>query len=125
MSLFGDGLELLKLVDKGRNASLYKELGEWIDKVADLQKERDDLKAEVTGLREQVRFKASVERVDGHTFVKGDDEEICPSCVAVSGRAVHLEPMRSELPPYVKATCPACKTAYRHNMPVKRSTESS
>jgi hypothetical protein len=51
MSLFGDGLELLKLVDKGHNASLYSELGRWIDKVADLQRKNDELEGQLAGLR--------------------------------------------------------------------------
>ena len=78
MSLFGDGLELLKLVDKGHNAPLYLQLGEWIDKVATLQQKNDELVIENTTLRDQLRIKGAIERIGGHTFLQGDDEEICP-----------------------------------------------
>ena len=120
MSLIGDGLELLGLLDKARNADLYKQLGDWIDKVRVLQIENDRLITEQKELKEQLRFKAKLERIDGHTFIQGDDEEICPSCAAVNHRAVHLEPMHVQRPPYQRAICPACKTEYLHVQPVKR-----
>jgi hypothetical protein len=124
MGLISEGVDLLKLANKVQNADLYKQLGEWIDKVTELQKQNDELKTECNQLREQIRFKSILERNDGHTFIQGDDEEICPSCAAVSMRAVHLEPMHNPKPPYQKATCPACKTAYLHSVPVKRANSS-
>jgi hypothetical protein len=114
-------LELLGLLDKARNADLYKQLGDWIDKVRILQVENDRLLTEQKELKEQLRFKGALERIDGHTFLQGDDEEICPSCAAVSNRPVHLEPMRTPSAPFQRATCPACKTEYMHVKPVKRS----
>jgi hypothetical protein len=121
MSLIGEGMELLGLFDKAKNADLYKQLGDWIDKVRVLQIENEHLLTERKELKEQLRFKGVLERINGHTFVQGDDEEICPSCAAVTMRAVHLEPMHSPKPPYHKATCPVCKTVYLHNVPVKRA----
>jgi hypothetical protein len=120
MSLIGDGLAILNLVDKGRNAPLYMQLGEWIDKVAELQGERDELIEEIRSLRERARLQGAVQRLQGHTYVQGSDDEICPACMALHSRLVFLEAMRSERPPYVKATCPACKTEYLHNRPVRR-----
>jgi hypothetical protein len=58
VSLFGDGSELLKLADKGHNASLYSELGKWIDKVGDLQRRNDELSIEAATLREHSVSKA-------------------------------------------------------------------
>ena len=124
MGLISEGVDLLKLANKAQNADLYKQLGEWIDKVNELQKQNEELTAERNQLRDQLRFKGDLERIDGHTFLKGDEEEICPSCAAVSMRAVHLEPMHNTKPPYQKATCPACKTPYLHNVPVKRAKNS-
>jgi hypothetical protein len=121
MSIIGEGLEILGLIDKAKNADVYRQLGDYIDKVREQQVENDKLHTEIRQLKEELRFKASIERIDGHTFVQGDDEEICPSCAAVNNRPVHLEPMRSDRPPYQKATCPACKTPYLHNVPVKRA----
>jgi hypothetical protein len=120
MSLIGDGLELMGLIDKARNAELYKQLGDWIDKVRVLQLENDRLLTEQRDLREQLRFKGILERVKGHTFVRGDNEEICPRCAEVNYRPVHLVPMRSKHPPYQRAFCLECKTEFLHNMPYTR-----
>jgi hypothetical protein len=109
MSLIGDGIDLLKLVDKGRNADLYKQLGEWIDKVGQLQKTNEELGRKVADLEEQLRFKGKVYRFAGHTFVEGDDDEICPRCTEVDCRAVHLLDMN--LGRGKQAACPECKTA--------------
>ena len=94
MSLVGDGVELLKLIDKGHNASLYKQLGEWIDKVLTLQKTVDDQATEIRLLKEQVRFKASLQRLEGHTFVDDDLHEICPRCAEVDLRASSVALLR-------------------------------
>jgi phage FluMu protein Com len=120
MSLFGDGLELLKLVDKGHNAPLYSQLGEWIDKVAALQQEIEALTAENAALREEIRFKGTLVRVDGHTFINGDDEEICPRCAEANSKAIHLISQHSQRPPYQKAACPECKVEFLHNRPARR-----
>jgi len=120
MSLFGDGLELLKLVDKGRNAPLYGELGKWIEKVEDLQTENSELSAENAALREQLRLKQNLERIDGHLFMAGDDEEICPRCAEVDSRAVHLMMMDHKLLPGFRATCPSCKTTTQYPRPATR-----
>lgn len=120
MSLIGDGLELLGLIDKARNAELYKQIGEWIDKVVALQKANDELTSEVKQLREQIRFKGVLERIAGHTFAKDDDEEICPRCAEVKFVPVHLIGHHSQRPPYQKAFCPECKTEFQHNIPYTR-----
>jgi hypothetical protein len=120
MSLFGDGLELLKLVDKGHNAPLYSQLGEWIDKVAALQQRIETLEAENAAIREQIQFKGILLRISGHTFVEGDNEEVCPRCAEADSKAIHLIPQHSKIPPYQKASCPECKIEFFHNQPVNR-----
>jgi hypothetical protein len=80
MNVFTDGLELLKLVDKGLNAPLYKQLADWIDHVQNQQKTIDAQAHQIADLKEQLRFKGVVERIAGHSFEKGKDEEICPLC---------------------------------------------
>lgn len=117
MSLIGEGIEVMKLLDKAKNAELYKQLGEWIDKVLDLQKQNDDLRTERDHLREKLHFKKTLQRIKGHTFVQDDDEEICSSCAAVEHRPVHLIAVHSKRPPYQRAGCPACKTEFNHNLP--------
>ena len=120
MGIVSEGVDLLKLANKVQNADLYKELGSWIDKVTDLQKENEELKAERNQLREQVRFKGILERIKGHTFVQGDDEEVCPRCAEVEYVSVHLIPQHSKLPPFQKASCPKCRIEFNHNMPYTR-----
>jgi hypothetical protein len=120
MSLIGDGLELLGLIDKARNADLYKQIGEWIDKVVAHQKTTDELITERNQLRDQLRFKGVLERIGGHTFVKDDDEEICPRCAEVKFIPVHLIAHASQRPPFQKAFCPECKTEFQQNIPYTR-----
>ena len=124
MSLIGEGIEIMKLVDKARNVDLYKQLGEWIDKVLDLQRINDELTAERNTLREQLRFKGLLERIGGHTFAQNDDEEICPRCAEVRLMPVHLIAHHTQRPPYQKAFCPECKTEYQHNIPYNRQLAS-
>jgi hypothetical protein len=121
MGLIGEGVDILKLVNKAQNADLYMQLGQWIDKVLDLQRQNDELTTERNQLREQVRFNGVLERVDGHTFVQGDDEEICPRCAEVKSIAVHLIPQRSKHPPFQRAGCPECKIELQHNVPMTRT----
>ena len=120
MSLIGEGLDILKLVDKARNADLYKQIGEWIDKVQELQRQNDELTTERNRLCEQARFKGVLERIKGHTFVQGDDEEICPLCAEDRSVPIHLIPHHSRLPPGQKAFCPKCNTEFLHNRPYTR-----
>ena len=120
MGLISDGLEILKLVDRARNADLYKQIGEWIDKVVELQKQNDELTTERNQLREQIRFKGILERISGHTFAQGDNEEICPRCAEAKSTLVHLIGHHSQRPPFQKAYCPECKTEFQHNVPYTR-----
>jgi hypothetical protein len=110
MTVIGEGLELLKFVDKAKNAELYKQLGEWISKVEQLQKDKDALAVKLLDLSDQLRFKGKVEVIAGHTFVEGLDQEICPRCADVDHKAVRLQDMNID-GRGLKATCPQCKTA--------------
>jgi len=121
MSIIGEGLEILGLIDKAKNADVYRQLGDYIDKVREQQVENDKLHTEIRTLKEQLRFKGSIERVNGHTFVQSDDEEICPRCAEVDRTLVHLIRVHSKLPPYVKAGCPDCKLEMDHNIPYTRA----
>ena len=87
---------------------------------ADLQKENDKYERQIAELQEQLRFKGTVYRHAGHTFVEGDDEEICSRCAEVDRRSVHLMTMNLN-GKGLRPTCPECKTA-RHGLnPAKRS----
>ncbi|MGA3054815.1 MAG: hypothetical protein ABSD63_11455 [Candidatus Korobacteraceae bacterium] len=110
MGVIGEGVDLLKLVDKGMNADLYKQLGEWIDKVADQQKELEGLRAENARLKECLLFKGLFRRIASHTFVEGDEEEVCSRCAQVDFRPVYLLDMNIDGRGN-RATCPYCKTA--------------
>jgi hypothetical protein len=117
-------MELLGLFDKAKNADLYKQLGDWIDKVRVLPIENDRLLDELKVLKEQIRFKGIVERINGHIFVQGDHEEICPRCAELDSKLIHLIPVRSKYPPYQRAGCPACRTEFHHNVPCTRKLAS-
>jgi hypothetical protein len=110
VSVIGEGVDLLRLVDKGVNAELYKQLGEWIDKVRSLQKDVDDLTATNLQLEERLRFKGNVQRIAGRTYVDGSDDEMCSRCAVVDFLAVPLLDMNIDGRGR-RATCPQCKTA--------------
>lgn len=121
MSIIGEGLEILGLIDKAKNADVYRQLGDYIDKVREQQIENDRLHTEIRDLKEQLRFKGVIERINGHVFVRGDDEEICPRCAEVKLLPIHLIPQRSKHAPFQKAFCPECKIEFNHNIPYSRA----
>ena len=116
MSLIGEGMELLGLFDKAKNADLYKQLVDWIDKVRILQIENDRLLTEQRELTEQLRFKGVLERINGHTFVQGDNEEICPRCAAIDGKPIYIMQKSRGVP----ATCPQCGLEMLQHYPKTR-----
>jgi hypothetical protein len=116
MGVISEGVELLNLVDKAKNAELYKQLGEWVSRVEHVKKERDDLAARVLDLSEQLRFKGDVEYIAGHTFARGCDEEICSRCADVDHKPVRLRDMNIN-GRGMTATCPECKTSVGNSRP--------
>jgi NAD-dependent dihydropyrimidine dehydrogenase PreA subunit len=126
VGVIGEGVDLLKLVDKGVNADLYKQLGEWIDKVGNLQREVEECRAKNLQLEERLRFKGKIQKIAGHTYVEGDDEEICVRCAAVDLRPVPLVDMDIDGRGR-RATCPQCKTARGVGPPIpkKRAEETA
>jgi hypothetical protein len=124
MSLIGEGMEILNLINKAQNAELYKQIGEWIDKVEKLQLRVDQLSDENKVLKEEVRFKGILERINGHTFLQGDDDEICPGCAEANSKPIHLIPHHSKHAPFQKAWCPKCQTEFQHNVPYSRDLAS-
>lgn len=119
MSLIGDGLELLGLLDKARNADLYKQLGDYIDKVREQQIENEKLHTEVRELKEQLRFKGTIERINGHVFVQGDDEEICPRCAESDNKPVHLMRLMNTKSGAVRTRCPQCNIELQYHDPIE------
>ena len=129
MGVIGEGVDLLKLVDKGAHADLYKQLGEWIDKVGDLQKEDDGLHAKERATGEQIvsSFKGSFQRIGSHTYVEGDEEE---KFVLDARKLIFDQFISSSMNidrQGRRATCPQCKTARATGSPVprKRAQESA
>mgnify|MGYP005815179655 CR=1 FL=1 len=53
MGLFTEGFGMLKLVDKGANAALYRQLGEWIERVHELERNVELLQEENQQIKEQ------------------------------------------------------------------------
>ena len=125
MGIISEGVDLLKLVNKAQNVDLYIQLGNWIDKVADLQQEKEQLKTERDDLREKLRVKAALERIKGHVFIEGDDEEICPRCAEVDLRIVHLMSITPQKGGWPKATGPHCKTPTLNARPATRQVLSA
>jgi hypothetical protein len=96
MSIIGEGLEILGLIDKAKNADVYRQLGDYIDKVREQQIENDKLHSEVRDLTEKLRFKGKIQRINGHVFADGDEEEICPGCAEIYRLPIHLMILRNE-----------------------------
>jgi hypothetical protein len=119
MSIIGDGLEILSLIDKAKNADVYRQLGDYIDKIREQQIENDRLHEQVRDLREQLRFRGTVERVHGHVFVQGDDDEICPRCAEVDMRPIHFVSQFTK-DNGLHAGCPQCKLQTHFRYPCKR-----
>ncbi len=120
MGLIGEGMDLLKLANKAQNADLYRELVGWVDKVGELQKQNEELTTERNQLRDQVRFKGVMERINGHVFVQGDDEEICPRCAEVERLPVHLVSLLTERRG-MRTSCPSCRLELPSRYPRKKS----
>lgn len=119
MSVIGEGIELLNLVDKAKNADLYKQLGEYITKTEQLQKDKDGLALKVLELSDQLRFKGKVEYIAECAFVEGVDQEICPTCADTEHKPVRLQDMNID-GKGMKATCPKCKTTMGNRRPMTR-----
>src|SRR5580704_12819823 len=112
MSVIGEGLEILGLIDKAKNADVYRQLGDYIEKIREQQIENDKLHTEVLDLKEQLKFKGVLERINGHVFIQGDDDEICPGCAESDLKPIHLIPHHSKHAPFQKAWCPKCQTEF-------------
>ena len=119
MSVIGEGIELLNLVDKAENVELYTRLGEYVKKVEDLQKDKDAYAAKILDLADQLRFKGKVQYIAEATFVEGSDQEICPACADIEHKPIRLQDMNLD-GRGMKATCPKCKTAMGNRPPITR-----
>ncbi len=120
MSILGEGLEILGLIDKAKNADVYRQLGDYIDKIRALQLENEHLTDKLREAERQLVFMGKLERIKGYVFVEGDDEEICPRCAEVDRRAVHLMVLRV---PQIgsRLGCPQCNLQTHRNIPLKRA----
>lgn len=110
MGIVSEGVDLLRLVDKGANADLYKQLGEWIEKVTALQTAVDELTSTNRQLEEKLRFKGKFQRFAGRTYLDDDEEEVCSRCAEIDLRPVRLMDMNIDGMGR-RATCPHCKTS--------------
>jgi hypothetical protein len=119
MSIIGEGLEILGLIDKAKNADVYRQLGDYIDKVRALQLENERITDRLKETERQLVFSGRIERIKSHVFVEGDDEEICPRCAEVDHRPVHLMILRI---PQIGARlgCPQCNLQTHRHYPLKR-----
>jgi hypothetical protein len=120
MSIIGDGLEILGLIDKAKNADVYRQLGDYIDKIREQQLENDRLQTEVRDLKEKLRFKGTIQRINGHVFVDDDEDEVCPRCAEIDRVPVHLMLLRIERGP-TRLGCPQCGLHSALHYPVKRA----
>ncbi len=87
--------------------------------VASLKQENDTLNSENASLREQLRFRTVITRINGHTYIDGDDAEMCANCLAVRSVAVPLQDMNLDRQGR-KATCPNCKMPRGNGPPIPR-----
>ncbi len=102
-----------------RNVTLVKQLADATrntateqaaQMVAALQQENSLLVGENAQLTEKLRFRSSVQRIAGHSYADGDNEEICSRCAEVDLQPVHLLDLNIDGRGKM-ATCPQCKTA--------------
>jgi hypothetical protein len=114
VSVIGEGVEILKLIDKGRNADLYKQIGDWIDQVEKLKVEKDELSQANKELKKKLEFAGSLTRIAGRTYAENDDEEICSRCAEVDNLPVHLNVMRVPVGSGQALICPQCKNQASH-----------
>ena len=112
LSVIGDGLDILKLVNKGANADLYSKIGKLIDEARDLYQQREELERENKDLKQQLRFKGEVQRVGSFVYQIGDEYPLCSRCADVDNRPVHLVVQRIPQQGDV-AVCPQCKNQQR------------
>ncbi len=107
--MIGEGLELMKLANIGANADIHEKLGKFVEKAQDLQAKVEALEEQNKELREQLRFRGIVERINGCSYVVGEQEPICPRCAEVDRRPVHFVTTRHEKMGHL-VVCPQCKT---------------
>ncbi|WP_047490381.1 hypothetical protein [Terriglobus sp. TAA 43] len=113
MGLIGDGVELMKLVNVGVNADLYEKLAKYVERSQELQAKLEDLESEVATLKEKLKFKGTVIRRGGVTYVEGDDDPVCSHCAEVDNLPVHVTQQHTK-DFGVKAICPRCKNQGRN-----------
>lgn len=111
MSVIGDGVEILKLVNKGANADLYEKLGKFIELANDLQARVEELKETNRALTEKLRLKDGLYRIRDVLFMQGDPYPLCTKCYEVEKKLIHLR-----LPgdrSYGVPRCPHCNVYYQ------------
>jgi hypothetical protein len=87
--------------------------------IAALKQENSSLAADNAQLREKLLIKGAIRRINGHTYVDGDDAEMCSRCLAVLSLAVPLQDMNLD-GKGMKATCPQCKMPRGKWPPISR-----
>jgi hypothetical protein len=107
MSLIGDGVDVLKLVNKGANADLYEKLGKFIDRANDLQAKVEELEETNKELNNRLRVNGSLFHVYGVLFIQDDPYPLCSKCYEADRLLIHLNITEHYVP-----TCPNCKTYY-------------
>lgn len=95
-----------------------------VNEISALQQQNSSLSADIARLREELTFKGKIHRINGHTYVDGDDAEMCSRCAAVEFLAVPLQDMNLDGRGR-RATCPQCKMPRGNGPPIprKRSEE--
>jgi hypothetical protein len=107
MGIISDGLEIMKLVNMGASADVHERLGKFVDKAQELQAKVEALEETNKQLRDQLRFRGSLVRVNSTLFAEGDDEPLCSRCAEVDKKLVHIQIVGR-----MCACCPECETSY-------------
>jgi len=81
--------------------------------------ENRSLAATMEQFETNLKLKNSVVRIHGHSYVEGDNEEICSRCAEVDFRIVHLLDMNID-GRGMRATCPQCKSPRGNGPPIPR-----
>lgn len=84
-----------------------------------LQSEINTLAADNFQMKEKLRIKERIHRFNGHTYIDGDDAEMCANCLAVESLPVPLQDMNLDGTGR-KATCPHCRMPRGNGPPIPR-----
>ena len=112
--------QVRQLADETPRTRAISNISSDAPKMAALQQDNTALVAENAQLREQLRLRETIKRINQHTYIDGDDAEMCARCLAAQSLAIPLQDMNLD-GRGMKATCPQCKMPRGNGPPIPKS----